>query len=102
MFRVLRPGGLLLFAENLRGSPLHQSARRRFVPWGETWRYVTEADIREFLEPFSEREIHTTGFSSAFVPGPEWLKTLASHLDASVFAWVPRRWNYVAYGYAVR
>ncbi|MCB9276499.1 MAG: methyltransferase domain-containing protein [Lewinellaceae bacterium] len=41
--RVLRPGGLLLFAENLpQGGILHRKARHWFVPWvNRSWRYLT-------------------------------------------------------------
>ena len=37
MYRVLKPGGCLVFAENTSASPLHRSARRRSVPWGKRW-----------------------------------------------------------------
>ena len=37
--RVLKPGGVLTFAENLRGTPLHQWARNRFGSGRYRWRY---------------------------------------------------------------
>lgn len=37
--RVLKPGGVLFFAENLRGSWLHRQSRAWFVPWGKAWYY---------------------------------------------------------------
>ena len=54
MYVALRPGGVLLFAENLAASPMHAYLRRRFVSWGDRWRYVTEHEMDVFLEPFSE------------------------------------------------
>ena len=41
IFRVLKPNGVFLFAENLEGTKLHQFLRKKFVNWGERWRYVT-------------------------------------------------------------
>jgi SAM-dependent methyltransferase len=64
IYRVLRPGGLLLFAENQRGSRFHQQARRLFVPWGKTWYYVTSQELAELLSIFASCEIGTYGFFS--------------------------------------
>lgn len=66
MHRALKPGGFLLFAENLRGSLLHQVARRRFVTWNAVWRYVTIDEMLSYLKPFSSVEYTTTGFSGLF------------------------------------
>jgi SAM-dependent methyltransferase len=62
--RVLKPGGLLLFAENQRGSLFHQAARRLFVRWGRTWYYPSLLELRELLSGFSSVEIHSFGFLS--------------------------------------
>jgi SAM-dependent methyltransferase len=35
--KALKPGGKLLFAENLRASPLHEFLRKRFISWGRRW-----------------------------------------------------------------
>lgn len=40
IYKALKPGGILLFAENLVASPLHQFARKKFNKWGDYWRYV--------------------------------------------------------------
>ena len=100
--RVLKPGGQLLFAENLKGSKLHQWARSAFVPWGKTWTYLEAEEIAQLLQPFSEQEIHCTGFSSAFVKGPEKLRSVFASLDQSVLGWIPDKWRYVAYGHATK
>jgi SAM-dependent methyltransferase len=62
--RVLKPGGLLLFAENQRGSRFHQRARSLFVPWGNTWYYVASQELVELLSVFGSCEIRTYGFFS--------------------------------------
>jgi len=99
--RVLKPGGILFFAENLRGSLLHQFARKNFVPWGNTWRYISRSEMEGFLSDFSKKKIHTTGFFAAFVPPPEWLKSLVALFDGVLF-FIPKRWRYVVYGIAVK
>jgi SAM-dependent methyltransferase len=99
--RVLKPNGILFFAENLRGSQLHQFARKKFVPWGNSWRYISLREMEGLLGCFAEKEIYTTGFFAAFVPRPEWLKTLAAKFDGLLF-FIPKRWRYVAYGFAIK
>lgn len=100
--RVLRPGGFLLFAENLKGSPLHQVARKAFVPWGRSWAYVHLEELRALLAHFESAEVRSTGFLSAFVPQPEKLRSLCAVVDNSILRWLPERWNYVGYGHAVK
>jgi SAM-dependent methyltransferase len=64
VYRVLKPGGLLLFAENQRGSRFHQKARSLFVPWGKRWYYVSLQEIDDLLADFSFHETKTYGFLS--------------------------------------
>ncbi|MBK6996160.1 MAG: class I SAM-dependent methyltransferase [Lewinellaceae bacterium] len=97
--RVLKPGGVLFFAENMRGSVLHRLARRVFMPWGKSWRYLKIKELRRWLSIFESHKIRTTGFFAAFVPKPEWLKTLAAKVDL-LFFYLPQKWEYVAYGFA--
>ncbi len=99
IYRVLKPNGVLFFAENLRGSALHRLARRAIVPWGKSWRYMKINELEEWLSVFGAKEIHTTGFFAAFVPRPEWLKTSAAKMD-TLFTLIPPDWRYVAYGFA--
>lgn len=101
MQRVLKPGGLLLFAENLEGTALHRLMRRYFKPWGSSWRYVSLDEMTGFLSGFRTREIRSTGFFAAFVPKPAWLKNLVARMDALCF-FIPESWRYVCYGYAVK
>ncbi len=51
---ALRPGGVLLFAENLSGTPLHSTLRRRFIKWNNVWRYVTVEEMQHFMAPYSQ------------------------------------------------
>jgi SAM-dependent methyltransferase len=99
MYRALRPGGRLLFAENLIASPLHELMRRRYLRWGARWRYVTIHEMRSFLEPFSRVRLATTGFFGAFGRSEEQRRML-SLLDR--VAIVPPAWRYIVYGVATK
>ena len=61
MYRVLKPGGCLVFVEYTSASPLHRSARRRSVPWGKRWRYVSRHEVQELLAPFSRVDLRFLG-----------------------------------------
>ncbi len=102
MRRVLKPKGVLLFAENSRASLLHQWARRKFIPWGESWRYVSLKEMNELLSSFSSFDLLSTGFFAAFIPKPEYLKRFASTLDRPMPYLTPASWRYVMYGHAVK
>jgi SAM-dependent methyltransferase len=49
IYRALKPGGKLLFAENLAGSLLHKFARKKFVKWGKSWNYVSLGEYGTFF-----------------------------------------------------
>ena len=96
--RVLKPGGVLFFAENLSGSLLHRLARRVFVPWGKSWRYLKISELQRWLGLFEQVEIHSTGFFAAFIPKPVRLKNLVANLDSGLF-FLPKNWHYVGFGW---
>ncbi|MDX1940150.1 MAG: class I SAM-dependent methyltransferase [Saprospiraceae bacterium] len=101
IYRVLRPGGVLFFAENMDASPLHRFARRQFIPWGTSWYYVSYSEMHQLLGQFCDKKIHTTGFFGVFIAKPKWMQTIVSKLDEVLF-FIPNSWKYVGYGYAVK
>lgn len=99
MYRALRPGGHLLFAENLAASPLHALLRRSYIRWGSQWRYVTIDEMRSFLEPFTRVRFDTAGFFGTFGRSETQRRALAL-LDR--VAMVPPSWRYIIYGVATK
>lgn len=98
--KALKPGGKLLFAENLTASPLHRFVRKRFVSWGAYWRYVSVKELHEFLKAFSSCEIKTTGVAAAFGRS-EGQRNFLAALDDKLFnSACPENWKYIAYGVA--
>ncbi|MGB0423738.1 MAG: SAM-dependent methyltransferase, partial [Flavobacteriales bacterium] len=66
MEKALKPGGILLFSENLEASQLHQWARKKFNKWGENWNYLKFNEVPELLGNFEKVETRTDGFLAAF------------------------------------
>jgi SAM-dependent methyltransferase len=100
---ALKPGGVLLFAENVRGTWFHRLARaiafrRRSAPW----LYPTIRQMRQLLDGFSSYELRSTGVLALFGPR-ESSRALLSRADATAFNHlVPASWKYVAYGSAIK
>lgn len=100
MYKALKPGGELFFAENLVGSPLHMSMRRRFKGWGKSWRYVTLDEMGELLAPFSQVKTKAVGVTGALG------RTLAQQqFLGTIDYWVldritPDKWKYIVVGVA--
>jgi ubiquinone/menaquinone biosynthesis C-methylase UbiE len=101
LYRVLKPGGVLLFAENLKGSVFHNFARKKFVPWGPTWRYVTVSEMKEYIKPYRELEYETFGFFGASFRNNR-LKRIIYPLECLLHFVLPKSAQYIIYGAAVK
>lgn len=102
MYKALRPGGELWFAENLIASPLHRWLRMHCVGWGHRWRYVSIGELLDFLEPFAAVHLDVSGVLGAF-GRTEQQRSLLSRADKLVMnAVVPPTWRYIAAGVARR
>jgi SAM-dependent methyltransferase len=97
--KALKPGGVLLFAENLKASSIHRFLRKRFVPWGQRWVYPTLADLRTWVQVFDDMELRTTGFLSAFGRS-EWQRTVLATVDVVLVPLVSPSSRYVVFGAA--
>lgn len=100
--RALKPGGRLIFAENLRGTVLHRLARAiAYRVRGTSWRYVTVRELEPHLARYATHEIHATGFLSMFGLRERQRNALAA-VDERLFSRMPAAWNYVSYGTATK
>ncbi len=102
MHRALKPGGVLLFAENLKASLLHQAARRRFIRWNSIWRYVSIDEMLAYLEPFSSVEYQTTGVAGLFGRSPVISNFLGKADGLLLDKIVPPDGRYIMYGIATK
>lgn len=97
--KSLKPGGQLLFAENLHASSLHTLLRRKFVRWGQSWRYLRYDEVRPLFKSFSHVEFRTVGFLGAF-GRREWQRQLLGFVDRVLDGATPRGWRYIVIGVA--
>ena len=66
IYKALKPGGKLLFAENLVASNFHQFFRKKFVKWGNDWNYLKLNELEGLLKKYSGLNYKTAGFFGAF------------------------------------
>lgn len=100
MYKALKPGGKLVFAENLRASALHGMLRKTFQLWGNTWRYLSLHEINMLTKKFSSLDVETTGFLSVFGRSEQQRNALAAADEKLFNHLVPQQWHYIAYGIA--
>jgi SAM-dependent methyltransferase len=100
MHDALKPGGELWFAENLTASPMHRALRNRYVGWAQRWRYVSVAELLEFLEPFASVSWRTFGVLGALGRSERQRAILGTLDKLCLNALVPAGWRYIAVGVA--
>lgn len=101
MHRVLKPGGVLLFAENLSGTALHRWLRKRFVAWDSYWQYLDVRHDRDLFAPFPRITERSTGLL-ANLGRSEGQRDLLARLDALIAPLMPAYWRTIWYGAAFK
>lgn len=102
IYKALKPGGVLLFAENLTSSPMHQKLRKKHNKWGSYWRYVNHAELQEFMSDFSKLEMKSTGFLATLGRNEKQKNVLSTVDQAGLNQILPKSWHYLAYGIATK
>lgn len=102
IYKALKPGGKLLFAENLIASPFHQFLRKRFVSWDDYWRYVSIKEMNGFLKDFSSVDLKMTGVLGTFGRNERQRNFLSSVDNLVLNKICPDSWKYICYGIAVK
>ena len=102
IYKALKPGGALLFAENCTGSALHHFMRKKFITWGQYWRYISVEELKGFLAQFSSYKYITVGFLGCFGRN-EKQRMLLGKMDKILFnRVVPESWKYIIIGVALK
>jgi len=99
--KALKPGGQLLYAENLSGSILHTTLRKRFVSWAAQWNYIDLSSVDRLFEEFDSHVYHTSGFFGAF-GRTETQRTIVGHIDSVLNPILPKSWQYILMGVATK
>ena len=97
--RVLKPGGELWFAENLRAGWLHMVSRRYFLK--RAWHYPTFDQFHETCAVFDQVETRRYGLLATF-GRKRAIQDVLARVDAVIDPVVPRRWKYILFGVATR
>jgi ubiquinone/menaquinone biosynthesis C-methylase UbiE len=97
IYRVLKKDDVFLFAENLTGSKIHRYLRKKFVSWGERWRYVTAKEMSDWGSRFQTRSTQSYGVIALFGRSEKQRKFLA-HLDRFLTPITPSKWRYILFG----
>lgn len=100
--KALKPGGKLLFAENLVASPAHQFLRSRLTTWGSYWNYLKLDEVKELFSEFDSIVYDTAGFLGTFGRN-EFQKKLLGRMDTLVFdKLVSDKMKYMVFGVATK
>ncbi len=100
--KSLKKGGKLLFAENLKGGKMHQTLRKKFVNWGERWRYIQISEMTELLSCFNHFEYKTCGYLALLGRNNRQRNVLAK-IDSLIFDKIFKSKNhYIIYGAATK
>ncbi|MDH5693882.1 MAG: class I SAM-dependent methyltransferase [Gammaproteobacteria bacterium] len=99
--KCLKSSGMVLFAENLKGSLMHQVFRKLFVGWGSSWGYPLVREISNLFSGFSSCQISTYGFLACFGKS-EAMRRFLSFADKFVSPIVPANSRYIVFGVAVK
>ncbi len=102
MYGALKPGGTLLFAENLTATWLHMLYRKYFGAGRWSWGYTTLEEFLSLFESFTDMQYRTTGCIGA-MGFTRRQQNLLGWVDRMVFNHLlPERLRYIVFGYAVK
>jgi len=101
IYAALKPGGMLLFAENISSTFVHKIMRNKYGAGKNKWRYFTIEEFEMLHREFQLFEYRTFGFFGAFGLN-EKLRTILGNIDQVILKIVPKKWNYILTGVAVK
>lgn len=97
--KALKPGGQLLFAENLTASKMHQFLRKHFIKWGDDWNYLNQDELEWLFSDYSQISSKTIGFFGAFGRSEAQRKFLGK-IDTVIEPLLNSSFNYILLGAA--
>ena len=98
--KALKPGGVLLFAENLTSTRIHKKLREIHNKWGDYWRYISVSELGYLLKSFSSYEVHTTGVLGTLGRSEKQRNFLTRIDEITLNHIAPSKWHYIGYGIA--
>jgi SAM-dependent methyltransferase len=99
IYKSIKPGGKLLFAENLESSFFHQFIRKKFTNWGDRWNYLNYAEMDHVFSSFDKISYGTWGFLATFGRS-EGQRRFLGKIDALIQPFIPKKKRYIVFGVA--
>jgi len=97
VYKCLKPGGQLLFAENLKATAMHQFFRSKFVRWSQSWNYLELSKMDDLLSGFRDFTYQTSGFTG-LLGWNESVRKVFGTLDQSIFQHtLPHKYRYIIF-----
>jgi SAM-dependent methyltransferase len=97
--KALKPGGALLFAENLESTTFHKILRKRYGAPG--WNYLKMSELEEVFNLFSKVSYTTVGFVGCF-GRTERQRRFLGRIDTLIEKIVPEKSRYILIGVAIK
>ena len=99
IYKALKPGGILLFAENLESTLLHRIFRKGYGT--KNWNYLRMNEIDDLFSSFSSLDYTTEGFFGCFGRN-EKQRNILGKIDALLASVIPMKSKYIVIGVAVK
>lgn len=99
IYNSLKPGGKVVFIENLEGSFLHMYARKKFVGWGSKWHYLKLDELVNLFSAYKDLTYKTVGFLGAFGK-TEGQRQFLGKVDTFFEKLLPKNNRYIMIGIA--
>ena len=99
IYKALKPGGMLLFAENLKSTKLHQILRKKFGAPG--WNYLKLGEIPGIFKQYRTVTYTTVGFLGCMGRN-ELQRNLLGQVDSVFEKLIPERSRYIVIGIAIK
>lgn len=97
IFKALKPGGKLLFAENLEATFFHRISRKWFIKWGKKVKYLEINRLVNLLSEFGNLKFITKGFFASFGRN-EAQRQFLGKIDILIDKKIPSKWKYLIIG----
>lgn len=97
LYRVLKPGGVLLFAENMQGTRVHRFLRKKFIRWNTYWRYLHPTKDLSLFSKFTQCRFVYHGCWASLGRTEKQRSFLAS-MDSAFEVAIPKSWRYILVG----
>jgi ubiquinone/menaquinone biosynthesis C-methylase UbiE len=98
IYRVLKPGGWFLSADNLYASVMHAHLRKHFISWSKGWEYFSPEALLTLLNAFDTVNYTTAGITALLGRSPQqrqWLSAFDQQVQKLLPPSHKQRWHYV-------